>query len=426
MKINLKSIGTAMLWLLTTACLHDGDVFQNNNQSAGLTVNLGVDVAVKNADERTLSEDPGNYRIEIFSIDDTPVISFNRYSDMPDTLSLDPGSYYVKASSGYPLPGGFDSPYYEGYSDSITLTPEETRSVSVMCSLANCKLSVSYSQNITGTFYDYYTVVSNEDTSITFTRDESRDAYFELKPVSLTAHLEYYNPDSTTAEKILDGTIDEPMKQKYYEVRFDANLTDPGALISVNVDESVTTQVVNINDQSGGIPGNSIGYGDLLITEIMYNPASMSDTYGEWFEVYNSTADSIDLYHLVIEKNAQAVHTVDEHILLPADRYIAFVKTDSACNAELKYTYGGSLSLTNGGDELSLANYGTDGSNGNVIATVDYGAAGFPTGTGASICLNPDHLQVDEAMNGSNWCTSSSAYSTGDLGTPGLVNDNCD
>ena len=44
--------------------------------------------------------------------------------------------------------------------------------------------------------------------------------------------------------------------------------------------------------------------GDLLITEIMYDPVypGMILT-GEWFEIYNNTGETIDLHHLVIRKN---------------------------------------------------------------------------------------------------------------------------
>ena len=36
--------------------------------------------------------------------------------------------------------------------------------------------------------------------------------------------------------------------------------------------------------------------GDVVITEIMQNPAAVADTAGEWFEVYNATSQAIDLH----------------------------------------------------------------------------------------------------------------------------------
>ena len=39
---------------------------------------------------------------------------------------------------------------------------------------------------------------------------------------------------------------------------------------------------------------------DLLITEVMVNPSQVSDTNGEWFELFNPTTDAIDLNGIFI------------------------------------------------------------------------------------------------------------------------------
>jgi hypothetical protein len=56
---------------------------------------------------------------------------------------------------------------------------------------------------------------------------------------------------------------------------------------------------------------------------------------------------------------------------------------------------------------------------------VDYGEASFPNGSGKSISLNPIFMNAASAVLGTSWCVSTSAYNTGDLGTPGLANDSC-
>ena len=44
----------------------------------------------------------------------------------------------------------------------------------------------------------------------------------------------------------------------------------------------------------------TINSGDLLISEVMANPAAVSDSNGEWFELFNASLHSIDLNGLTI------------------------------------------------------------------------------------------------------------------------------
>jgi hypothetical protein len=91
----------------------------------------------------------------------------------------------------------------------------------------------------------------------------------------------------------------------------------------------------------------------------------------------------------------------------------------------VSYIYGSDLTLTNTADEIEIANYGSDGSDGQTIAIVNYGAAGFPDGTGASLNLDINAFEVNLAQSGENWCASTSVFDTGDLGSPGAMNELC-
>jgi hypothetical protein len=92
---------------------------------------------------------------------------------------------------------------------------------------------------------------------------------------------------------------------------------------------------------------------------------------------------------------------------------------------EVDYVYT-NISLLNNGDELYINTYGTDGTDGSVICMVDYGAPGFQTSlNGTSIQLDPTVSDVNDALLGSNWCASTTVFSTGDFGTPGSENENC-
>jgi hypothetical protein len=117
--------------------------------------------------------------------------------------------------------------------------------------------------------------------------------------------------------------------------------------------------------------------------------------------------------------------TIPDPIDLAPGAYFVFARTDQATDATDFYNYGSGLLLPNTGAVLSILNEGEAANPGALIFSLDYGLAGFPDGSGASIGLNPNLLNASDAVSGSSWCISTSSYSTGDLGTPGVANDNC-
>jgi hypothetical protein len=157
----------------------------------------------------------------------------------------------------------------------------------------------------------------------------------------------------------------------------------------------------------------------------MYNPAALSDTEGEWFELYNHSDQSIDLMNLILGRDEANRHTITESLTLFPGAYMVFERIDTATTASQAYVFGSNLLLPNTGAVLSIFNEGTEAEPGALIFSVDYGEPDFPVGSGASICLDPALLNANDASQGSSWCVSSSIYNTGDLGTPGTVNDAC-
>jgi hypothetical protein len=202
----------------------------------------------------------------------------------------------------------------------------------------------------------------------------------------------------------------------------DAAAMEGSTSFQINVDESTDTpEIVNISDTDP----SGINEGDLLITEIMADPASLSDTQGEWFEIYNNTNHTIDLHHLVIRKNNTEQHIINSSVLLPSHEFYVLACSDNAV-AGIKYIYSTSISLNNAGASLSIYNYGSDGSDGSIICSINYGAEEFPNvASGASLSLSPLHMNYTDALSGNSWCLSASEYGTGDLGTPGVQNDAC-
>ena len=181
--------------------------------------------------------------------------------------------------------------------------------------------------------------------------------------------------------------------------------------------------------------GFSQSPGDIVITEIMKDPSFVSDTYGEWFEVYNTTVTPIDLNNWVIRDQpgtSQNLVTIIGSVIVPAGGYITLGKSgvtdpmDAAYNGGVThdYVYDSTFVMFNASDEVILD--APDGVGGFItIDEVFYTDADFPDVTGVSFQLDPGSLTEVANDTGSNWCESTTSYGGGDLGTPATVNVVC-
>ncbi len=163
--------------------------------------------------------------------------------------------------------------------------------------------------------------------------------------------------------------------------------------------------------------------GDIIITEIMQNPAAVSDNVGEYFEIYNTTGSSIDMNGWIISDNGSNSHTIVSSLVVPANGYLVLgVNTDTATNGNVPvdYSYGGDIGLSNGDDELILTTAGAV-----EIDRVEWdGGPNFPDPNGKSMNLDNSQYTYTANDDGANWCESTTAMGT-QFGTPGADNTSC-
>jgi hypothetical protein len=165
--------------------------------------------------------------------------------------------------------------------------------------------------------------------------------------------------------------------------------------------------------------------GDIIITELMKNPAAVEDADGEWFEIYNSTDEDININAWTItdaDDDDHRIYTQDGTIV-PATSYYLLGNngaTDTNGGVTIDYVYTGVILANNATDELILSSGAT------VVDQVvfDDGET-FPDSSGKSLSLSASKL--DEVMNddGANWCDGMDDYGMTDLGTPGAANPEC-
>jgi hypothetical protein len=161
--------------------------------------------------------------------------------------------------------------------------------------------------------------------------------------------------------------------------------------------------------------------GDLVITEIMFNPAFGSDSSSEWVEIWNASGGSVNINGLIVMETGGSDGEVTEDVIIAASSYMVLAVGDGTSFAYTSFVpdaFYGSLAFGNGGDEISLWAEGLQ-----VDWAPSYGDDTLSFSAGESFQL--DYMFEDAVSNDilSNWCVAGTVDpdligESGDLGTP--------
>ena len=161
--------------------------------------------------------------------------------------------------------------------------------------------------------------------------------------------------------------------------------------------------------------------GDIIINEIMQNPSVVSDTNGEYIEFYNTTDHNIDINGWTVRDNGSDSFVIDNggSLIIFSYGYLVIGNDGNPLTNggyTCDYEYSG-MYLGNSDDEVILEYTGI------IIDSVYYdGGATFPDPTGASMELDPTHMNYVDNDDGANWYTSHTTFGDGDCGSPGSAN----
>ena len=169
--------------------------------------------------------------------------------------------------------------------------------------------------------------------------------------------------------------------------------------------------------ETGDLAVTDLQAGDLQITEIMVNPSAVSDSNGEWFEVYvsDTLSGTLQLNGLVlsnISAGNEETEILSANLMVSGGDYITFAaKVDSSLNGGLLPDATFDFSLNNTGEIVGL--WSEEGAT-TAIDSVDVDGSGS---TSDGVALAKDEQDA--------WCAAIETYGDGDFGTPGAMNYSC-
>jgi hypothetical protein len=168
------------------------------------------------------------------------------------------------------------------------------------------------------------------------------------------------------------------------------------------------------------------GTGDVVVSEIMYDPNVLPDgSGGEWFELHNPSAtDTMQLQGCTLESNnASETFAIDVPLTIAPGDFIVLAGSPDplAIGFAADYVLPSTFSLANAGDFVRLS------CNGTIVDEVAYDdVAPWPDAApGQSLNLDPDSLDASLNDAAGAWCVGTNDFFMGELGTPGTANTDC-
>jgi hypothetical protein len=197
------------------------------------------------------------------------------------------------------------------------------------------------------------------------------------------------------------------------ETNADTRGDEGGAIL--RLDAGPTVEAGSDSALSDGPPAVSPRPGEIVIDELLVNPAS-TDTNREWIEIANTTGLALDVRTLHVADAANEV-AVDAGVMAPGAILVLGQSIDPAKNggAPVALAYGSTISLNNDGDAISICLGPCAG--GVILSRVSWTGDLGASYDGHAVMVAPDT---------GAFCPASDPFGTaGSFGTPGAANPPC-
>lgn len=208
--------------MILSGCSKEG----NFNNIGGEYGTVSIKLA---SDGRFVTKSGENVDVNAFYVKikqgETTVKSYDRYSDMPNTIDIAPGSYTIEAGSTSAADAAWNQPVYYG-TQQFDVKAGDVLSLSVTCSLSNMKVTVTCTDNFFNEMEDDFEIaITNGKGTLIYNKakiEAGESGYFSVGTltIDLTAKRK------GTGDKIIDHrSISDGAAKDHFILNFDAVLT---------------------------------------------------------------------------------------------------------------------------------------------------------------------------------------------------------
>lgn len=332
--------------------LDEVEIPQGN--TSGVTLSLSQEGVFTKAQDVV---DVNDFYVKIF-LGDELYKSYAKYSQVPSTIEMAPGTYRIEAGTQGQSKAAFSQPVFYGETE-VTIAPGVIAPVSLVCKLINVKVTLKYTQKFSEAVKDNFEIaVSNGiDANLVFLKshiDNNISGYFTVAP-SLTITLQAYRKDN--GEEITHTVvIDEVKARDHIVITFDVEDIDNTGNVefgegSIVVDYQVNpkeeTIIIPGEDENGGSGSEGEGEGE----EPGDGPGGSDDAA----PVITGTGLESPLYLTAAQANANPVVDISFSTLNGKTIKDVWVKIDSPTLTE---EFLSEMDL--GASEFSIVNFSSD------------------------------------------------------------------
>lgn len=244
---NLFLCGATVLLLVS--CANEENQVDSGYGSINVKVSADYQVVpvTRSTTEITETTNPevSEFALKLVSADGSFSRAWDSLADFDPAEKIPVGTYTMSAYYGNLEEEGFDKPYYLGQSD-VAVRYRENTPVDILCTLANVKVTVEYSDAFKKYFADYATTIhAAEGDYIKFEKEETRAAYVKPGKITIQTYLKKQNGIESTFEP---AAIENAQPRQHYRIKLDIADNAAGeAQLSISFDETTETQPIAID-----------------------------------------------------------------------------------------------------------------------------------------------------------------------------------
>lgn len=312
------------LIFLCGGCSRGFDEFDNDSEGAvvlSLTLDKTVIEVTKAAGNMPVPE-LKDFTVQIVNAAGTVLKEWESYETVPERIKIQTGQYTLRAFCGNSRLAAFDKPYFEGTAD-FSVQPNQTRSLDVICRLANVKVDVAFKEGFKKYFTDYNTKVVTTGDTLTYVKGEVRSGYVEAGDLAVKVTMTKQNGTVLTYDvPVFQGACGP----ENYILTFDVEGGAGGNMMTITFSDNANAEPIQVDLSQDWIPNAAP-----FIT-----PTGFAN--GEPVEIFEGEQRSLSLLGTVRNKISSCVITTSSPSLIAAGwpATVDLVDIDEATKTKLK------------------------------------------------------------------------------------------